>query len=67
MRLKLRMAHKRPMAAVDAGSVYSHAAGDEVDLPHDEAIALIGKGYAVPVSRRRKEQAVKKPAETRKR
>jgi len=66
MRVLLRMAHKRPMEAYIADSVHSHAAGEVADLPEHEAIALIEKGYAVPVAKRATEKAVKKPAETRK-
>jgi len=66
MKVLLRMAHKRPMEAYTADSVHSHAAGDEVDLPDHEAIALVEKGYAVPVAKRATEKAVKKPVETRK-
>lgn len=65
MKVTLRMAHKRPMETYTADSVHSHAAGDEVDLPDHEAVALIEKGYAVPVARRATEKAVKKPVETR--
>lgn len=65
MRVLLRMAHKRPMEAYIAGRVHSHAAGDEVDLPDAEAIALIKRGYAVPVGRRSAAKAVKAKPETR--
>jgi len=66
MLIKLRMAHKRPMDAYAAHSVHTHAAGEEADLPDHEAIALIEKGYAVPVAERATEKAVKRAAETRK-
>lgn len=62
MRVFLRMAHKRPVDAYTADSVqHSHAAGDEADLPDHEAIALIEKGYAVPVATVATEKAVRKP------
>ena len=61
----LRMAHKRAMETCIAGGAYSHAAGDEVDLPDGEAIALIRKGYAVPAARPAAEKAVARRRETR--
>lgn len=40
--------------------------GDERDFPQDEAIRLIGAGYAVPVAERQIERAVVDPiVETR--
>lgn len=67
MRVVLRLAHKRPIETYVAGGKYSHAAGEEVDLPDWEALALIGKGYAIPVAERATQKAVKTRRETRKR
>ena len=66
MLIQFRMAHKRPMDAYTADSVHRYAVGEEADLPDHEAIALIEKGYAVPVAERATEKAVKRAAETRK-
>lgn len=60
------MAHKRPTAGYSAGSEGSFAAGSEVELPDHEAIALIEKGYAIPVAASPVEKAVKARGETRK-
>lgn len=48
-----------------AGSGFSVAPGDEIERPDDEAIRLVEKGYAVPVSRARIETTDQKPRETR--
>lgn len=50
-----------------SGPAYSLAAGDERDFPRDEALRLIGAGYAVPVSERSPERAVKPSAPERRR
>ena len=48
-----------------SGPDYSLRPGDEHDFPNDEAIRLIGKGYAVPVATRDVETAVRQPDEVR--
>lgn len=48
-----------------SGPAYSLGPGDERDFPQDEALRLISAGYAVPVSERKVERAVKAPAPER--
>lgn len=48
-----------------SGPAYSLSPGDEREFPDDEAIRLIDAGFAVPVSARQVEMAVKPPAPER--
>lgn len=48
-----------------AGAGFSASPGDEIDRPDAEAIRLVQKGYAVPVSGTAIETTDVKPAETR--
>ena len=45
-----------------SGDGFAHAPGDEVDRPDDEAIRLIKKGYAAPLTAVPMERAVVAPA-----
>jgi len=58
MKIKMRVSF--------AGAGFSAGPGDEVDRPDAEAIRLIEKGYASPLSAMPVERAVREPAsETR--
>ena len=49
-----------------AGEGFSASPGDEIERPDDEAIRLIGKGYAVPMATKTLEKAITPPVvETR--
>ena len=67
MQIKMRMPMKLRMQTYIAGSEYALQPGDVTDrFPDAEAIRLIERGYAVPVSEPETERAVKQPApETR--
>jgi hypothetical protein len=50
-----------------SGPAFSLEPGDKRDFPQDEALRLIGAGFALPVAERQIERAVAFPAiETRK-
>lgn len=68
MKIRMRMPMKLKMSVYTAGAEFALAPGDVTERFSDaEAIRLIEKGYAVPVTERRVETAVKRPAEVRQR